>query len=215
MDSKEKDELPLENKNSYISSSSLGKKAPLLKPKLEDTFPSLLNLSSELTDPRTKNKIDSFTKEAPINNDFLKKASQILGLALNFFPTHEKALSNEEFQNLRKLNINTVVDIFKKNENLNINKDNKNEDSFDEADSYLDPSNPLSNINFEGVDDLNVDDENKDLEPIENTDFFLDENNCKEEVHKENEAEEEDEEGYNILFMLKKKLGKKKNNEKI
>ena len=173
--------LDPENKNP-----TLGQQSPTVKPKLDDTLPSILNLSSEMSSMR-KSKNDSFcivesTKGSknifPPNLASLNKSS-------HFAPGHSKALSNEVFSNLKILNfINHTQE-----------KEKNHRDDDDDSSYY----NYGSELNFEGGIENLWGDNDEDIKKK----LFIDD-----EIKNEKDIEEEEHEGLNILNMLQKAKGK-------
>lgn len=234
-------------RNSVLSSNSLIRKAPLIKPKLEDTFPSIFNLSSEMNNPKfTKSNRDSFNKDSiKLTDLFGSGYDNFFGITTSitsFFPRHGRALSNEELVKNKKLDIN-AIDIFEnenenneeeeKNENKGGDKnDNNNLDSFSDIEDLYQGKyyEQIDNIIFEGNDknhedekDINtknnniidrieeIKEEEKDIERKNDNEGrygFIHEDKDEVFIEKGRNDEEDDEEGYNILCMLKKKKGK-------
>ena len=164
----------------------IGPKTPVIKPKLDDTIPSLLNLSSEVSFQK-QSKNDSFHKEnSKVNKNYFKYNTLIqINNNSNFIKSHYKALSNEIFTNPKVFNFlgNTQE----------TEKSHKEED--DNSSYYGDGMNFDGIINFWN-DNINEEKENNKKK------VFIDNENV-------NELEEDINEGYNILSVLQK--SKKKN----
>ena len=162
----------------------IGQKTPIIKPKLDDTFPSLLNLSSEVSF-KMQSKNDSFYKEnSKINKNYFKYNTliPIINNNSNFIKCHNKALSNEIFANPKVFNFSG-----------NTQEKEKSHKEEDDNSSYYGDG-----IIYDGI--VNFWNENI-LEENEKKVIIDDENRNK------NEIEEDFYEGYNILNMLQK--GKK------
>ena len=169
---------------------TLGQESPAVKPKLDDTLPSILNLSSEMSSMR-KSKNDSFCimENSKLNKNILPPNLSSNNKSTKFVSGHSKALSNEVFGNLKILNF------------LNHPQEKENNHRDDDNDSSY--YNYGSELNFEGgIENLWGD---KD-EDIKNKLFIEDE------IKNEKDIEEEEHEGLNILNMLQK--AKRKNNGK-
>lgn len=199
-------------KDSFLSSNSLINKAPLIKPKLDETFPSFLDLSSEVTNPKFSKKGDnSFNKDSMKTSDTFKfNYDQIFRFSTNiknFFPYHGRALSNEDFYQNQKLNINSNEEEEKNGNqkdvinNINDNESSSSEINIDEYQKKI--CEQLQTINIEGLEELSKENEQKENKDIKYIDYNID--SIEENEIKNENQEENDEEGYNILFMLKKK----------
>ena len=92
----------------YISniSQSIGQQSPKIKPKLDDTIPSILNLSSDIsTSKKKKSKDDSYNFDSSIGKNF--SSNKIISLFSKnsiFIPKHCKAFSNEVFGFTKRFN---------------------------------------------------------------------------------------------------------------
>lgn len=187
------DDIPEELLESNQINPIIGQKSPVLKPKLDDTIPSILNLSSEISGYQKGSKNNSFY----LDNSTLKKnyinSKSIISLYKgnnNFNKSHYKAYSNEIFANPKILNFlgNTQ----------DSDKNNKHEDDDDNSSYYDGELNFDEVVNFWGG-DINKD-ENQEIKKK----LFLEDENGN-----EKENEEDITEGFNILNMLQK--GKIKN----
>ena len=156
----------------------IGQKSPIIKPKLDDTIPSILNLSSEMSSFQKTSKDDSFNFR--VNKNFIK-ANSLFNQRSTFVKGHYKSFSNEFFSNPNFFNM-------KEKEKEKINKSNEDDDNS----SYYG-----GELNFDGVINFWGGENNNE----ENEDFkkgLLIENEI------ENKIEIEDiNEGFNILNMLK------------
>jgi hypothetical protein len=174
-----------ENKNP-----ALGQESPAVKPKLDDTLPSILNLSSEMSSMR-KSKNDSYCimENIKLNKNILPPNLSSLNKSSHFAPGHMKALSNEVFTNQKMLNFL----------NHTQGKENNHRDDEDDSSYY----NYGSELNFEGgIENLWGENE----EDIKKKLFIGDE------IKNVKDTEEDEHEGLNILNMLQK--AKEKNNGK-
>ena len=168
----------------------IGQKSPVIRPKLDDTIPSILNLSSEMSSMQKNSKDDSFNFKL---NKNLNKANSLVPLfnqKSTFVKGHYKSFSNEVFTNPNFFNM-------KEKEKANTN----NED--DDNSSYYG-----GELNFDGVINFCGGDNNKE----ENEDIkkgLLIEN--EKEIENKIEIEDDINEGFNILNMLQK--GKPKDKE--
>ena len=165
---------------------TLGQESPTVKPKLDDTLPSILNLSSEMSSMR-KSKNDSFCimENGKFSKNILPPNLSSLNKSSHFVPGHNKALSNDVFNNQKILNFL----------NHTHGKENNNRDDDDDSSYY----NYGSELNFEGgIENLWTDRD----EDITKKLFIEDE------IKKEKDIEEEEHEGLNILNMLQKAKGK-------
>ena len=184
------DDIPEELDSNQINP-FIGQKSPIIKPKLDDTIPSLLNLS-EMSSLQKASKNDSFninhTDDFKINKNYSKLNTVIplFNNNTNFIKTHNKAFSNEIFSNPKIFNFLGNI-----HENEKSYKDEEDDNS-----SYYE-----GGINFEGIinfwGDNNKEENNKKKVLIE------DENG------NENEIEEDLHDGFNILNMLQKGKNRK------
>ena len=184
------DDIPEELDSNQINP-FIGQKSPIIKPKLDDTIPSLLNLS-EMSSLQKASKNDSFninhTDDFKINKNYSKLNTVIplFNNNTNFIKTHNKAFSNEIFSNPKIFNFLGNI-----HENEKSYKDEEDDNS-----SYYE-----GGINFDGIinfwGDNNKEENNKKKVLIE------DENG------NENEIEEDLHDGFNILNMLQKGKNRK------
>ena len=91
----------------YISniSQSIGQQSPRIKPKLDDTIPSILNLSSDISTSKKTSKDDSYNFDSSIGKNF--SSNKIISLFTKnsiFIPKHCKAFSNEVFGFTKRFN---------------------------------------------------------------------------------------------------------------
>ena len=111
----------------YISniSQSIGQQSPKIKPKLDDTIPSILNLSSDISTSKKTSKDDSYNFDSSIGKNF--SSNKIISLFSKnsiFIPKHCKAFSNEVFGFTKRFNF------YGKNFEEEKNKEDSN-DNFD------------------------------------------------------------------------------------
>ena len=184
------DDIPEEIDSNHIDP-LIGQKTPVIKPKLDDTIPSILNLSSEASFQK-RNKNSSFhIDNSKVNKNYVKYNSiiPIMHNNSNFNKIHCKALSNEVFTNPKVFNFLGSTQ--------ETEKSHKDED--DDNSSYYE------GMNFDGIINFwndNIHEENEE----NNKKVIIDDENGN--IH-ENEIEEDINEGFNILNMLQK--GKNKN----
>ena len=167
----------------------IGQKSPVIRPKLDDTIPSILNLSSEMSSMQKNSKDDSFNFKL---NKNLNKANSLVPLfnqKSTFVKGHYKSFSNEVFTNPNFFNM-------KEKEKANTN----NED--DDNSSYYG-----GELNFDGVINFWGGDHNEENEDIKKGLLIENENEIENKIQIE-----EDNEGLNILNMLQKGKAKDKNN---
>ena len=164
---------------------TLGQKSPAIKPKLDDTLPSILNLSSEMSSMR-KSKNDSFCimENSKLNKNILPPNLSSINKSTKFVSGHCKALSNEMFGSLKILNF------------LNHTQEKENNHKDDDDSSYY---NYGSELNFEGGIENLWGDKDEDIKKK----LFIED-----EIKNEKDIEEEEHEGLNILKMLQKAKGK-------
>ena len=166
----------------------IGQKSPVIRPKLDDTIPSILNLSERSSIQNTY-KDDSFNNK--INKNF-SKASSLAPLAnkkSNFVRRHYKSLSNEVFGKPNFLNIKGKE------------KNNQNNEDDDNSSYYG------GDLNFDGVINFCGDDDNKEENEDIKKGLLIENEN---EIENKIEIEDDIHEGFNILNMLQK--GKPKDN---
>ena len=173
------DKIYDENILSNQINSSIGQRSPIIKAKLDATNPSILNLSSEMSN-RSKSNIFENNNIGNLNITKEYHPPNKISLFTNnlpFIPGHFKAFSNEVFSNPRIFNI--------------IGGTQENDKSFDESENEdIFPYNYGGEINFEGG-SINF----WSGDPIEKND---------DKVYIEDKINEEDKDGFNILEMLKK-----------
>lgn len=94
------EDIPEEIDNIQINP-IIGEKSPIIKPKLDDTLPSILNLSSEKPSFQKSRKISYNNEEFKYYNGCVKSNSIIpmININQNFNKTHCKSNSNEVFLN--------------------------------------------------------------------------------------------------------------------
>ena len=171
----------------------LGQRSPIIKPKLDDTIPSLLNLSSEMSSMHKLNKNDSFNfGSIQFKKDYLKTNSLLsLFQKSNFTKSHYKSFSNEIFTNPKIFN------------NPEADKKNKNYEEDDSSSYYGGELNFDGVINFWG--DHNKE-ENEDIKKKIIIDNDSDnENQIEHKFENVNVNDEDFKEGFNILNELQKK----------
>lgn len=183
------DEIPEETYEPIKIEKEIGQKTPIIKAKLDDTNPSILNLSQN-SNSTSHIKMGSFNigNLEEFKKDF-HHPDKILSLFSNnknFIPSHMKAYSNEIFSNPKMLNF------------CGRNKENEKKigEYFDNDDNSSNYEGELNFnggfINFAGEKEDSPDDVIKNI--------------CVENINnKDIEEEDENEEGYNILHMLKKR----------
>ena len=110
----------------------IGQKSPVIRPKLDDTIPSILNLSSEMSSLQRASKDDSFNFK--INKNYLKANTiePLFNKNSIFVKGHYKSLSNEVLTKPNFLNMKEKTN----------NKDNEDDDNS----SYYG-----GELNFDGV----------------------------------------------------------------
>jgi len=171
----------------------IGQKSPVIRPKLDDTIPSLLNLSSEMSSMQKTYKDDSFNM-TNFNKNYLK-SNTIIPIFNNpkskFIKSHYKSFSNEVFTNPKIFNVQEKE------------KNNKNNEEDDDSSYYG------GELNFDGV--INFWGDNNKEENEDGKKGLLIENEAGIENKIENVIEEDINEGYNILNMLKKEKMQNKN----
>ena len=171
-----------------------GQKSPIIKPKLDDTLPSILNLSSEMsTSLRKQSKNESFhIDDFKINNNLLKFNNFFqFNSNSNFIKSHYKAYSNEVFGNPNTFNFLNMKETEK-----NIKDEEEDNSSYYEGAIHFDEV-----INF--WEDNNKEENEEDQEKEENKKKVI----IDYEDQNENQIEEDINEGFDILNMLQK--GKK------
>ena len=164
-------------------------KAPIIRPKLDETIPSILNLSSEKSSYQKSRKASYNNDEYKYYNNSVKKNNVIplFNFNPNFIKTHYKANSNEVFSNPKIFNF-----LGSTQETEKINKDGEDDDSS----YYCEEFNINEVVNYW---DENFKENNEDIKKK----LFIDFGN-------ENHNEFNDE-GLNILNMLKNRKAKNDN----
>ena len=157
-----------------------GLKSPLIAPEIDDTIPSVLNLSSESLNPRIK----------PFPS-FKKNSISIFGSNSLFI---SKILNGNSIINKttirRNDKKNAIIPRFRalSGENLNLKqKDNDSDEEEEDGDVYFFKS--IDEEENKKIDNITSEIDDKELNQIEKND---------------DEDEDEDDEGYNILESLKK-----------
>jgi hypothetical protein len=179
-------DIPEEITDPEKKNPTLGQESPAVKPKLDDTLPSILNLSSEVSSMR-KSKNESFyiMENTKFNKNIFPPNLSSLNKSSKLVSGHSKALSNEVFNNLKILNfINHTQE-----------KENNHRDDDDDSSYY----NCGSELNFEGGIENLWGDKDDDFKKK----LFIED-----EIKNEKDIEEEEHEGLNILNMLQKAKGK-------
>ena len=163
----------------------IGQKSPVIRPKLDDTIPSILNLSSEMSSFQKTSKDDSFHFQ--INKNFFKANTFIplFNQKSTFVKGHYKSFSNEVFTKPNFLNIK--------------GKEKNNKDKEDDDDS----SYYGGELNFDGVINFWGGDNNKEENEGVKKGLLI-ENENENEIEKKIEIEDDINEGFNILNMLQK-----------
>ena len=170
----------------YISniSQSIGQQSPKIKPKLDDTIPSILNLSSDISTSKKTSKDDSYNFDSSIGKNF--SSNKIISLFSKnsiFIPKHCKAFSNEVFGFTKRFNF------YGKNFEEEKNKEDSN-DNFD--------YNYGNELNF-GIRNFCEEKSQTEIEEVKK--IIL--------VENMNDVEDDEEnEGLNILNMLRKSKNK-------
>ena len=190
------DEAPDKAIDLFKINTMIGQESPVIKAKLDNTNPSILNLSQNASFKKQHNKMCSFNLE---NMEEFKKdfhhPNKVVSLFSNnntFIPGHCKSFSNEIFSNPKLINFHGK------------NKENEkfNDEYYDNDDSSY---NYDGEINFEGGhinfnEKGNEDEQNNELKNI------CIENLINYDIKKiEDDDHEDNDEGYNILYMLKKR----------
>lgn len=187
------DEEPDKAIDIFKINTMIGQESPVIKAKLDNTNPSILNLSQNSSFKKEHNKMCSLNIEnmEEFKKDFHppNKVVSLFSNHNNFMPGHCKSFSNEIFSNPKIMNFHGKN---KENEKLN--------DEFDDNDdsSY----NYDGEINFEGGYinfNENEDEQNNGIKNI------CIENLINNDIKNIEEDNYEDDEGYNILYMLKKR----------
>ena len=190
------DEAPNKEIDLFKINAMIGQESPVIKAKLDDTNPSILNLSQNSSFKKEHNKMCSFNigNMEEFKKDF-HPPNKVVSLFSNnntFMPGHCKSFSNEIFSNP---NIKNFQGNNKENEKLN-------DEFYDNDDSSY---NYDGEINFEGGyinfnENENEDEQNNGIKNI------CIENLINNDIKKiEEDDHDENDEGYNILHMLKKR----------
>jgi len=190
------DEVPDKTIDIFKINAMIGQESPIIKAKLDNTNPSILNLSQNSSFKKEHNKMCSLNIEnmEEFKKDFHppNKVISLFSHNNTFMPCHCKSFSNEIILNPKIMNFHGSN---KENEKLN-------DEFYDNDDSSY---NYEGEINFEGGyinfnENLNEDEQNNGIKNIciENL-INNDIKNIEENDHEDND------EGYNILYMLKKR----------
>ena len=175
-----------DSEEEYISniSQSIGQQSPRIKPKLDDTIPSILNLSSDISTSKKTSKDDSYNFDSSIGKNF--SSNKIISLFTKnsiFIPKHCKAFSNEVFGFTKRFNFN----------GKNLEEEKNTEDSNDNFDY-----NYGNELNF-GIRNFCEEKSQTEIEEVKK--IIL--------VENMNDVEDDEEnEGLNILNMLRKSKNK-------
>ena len=182
------DDIPEEMDQNQIDP-VIGQKSPVIRPKLDDTIPSILNLSSEMSSLQRASKDDSFNFK--INKNYLKANTieSLFNKNAIFVKGHYKSLSNEVLTKPNFLNMKEK-------------EKNKKDNEDDDNSSYYG-----GELNFDGVINFWGGDHNEENEDIKKGLLIENENEIENKIQIE-----EDNEGLNILNMLQKGKAKDKNN---
>ena len=167
---------------------SIGQLSPEIKPKLDDTIPSILNLSGGNSKKKETSKNDSFNLDNLKIKKKLFQTNKVFSLFnnknKNFNSSHYKAFSNENFS-ISKILINSEDN--EENEKIN-------EDEYDES------------MYFQCIGkELNFEEKNSNNEEESQKNIFVD--NFDENIN--NTEDEEENDGLFILNMLRKIKEKK------
>jgi hypothetical protein len=192
------DEAPDKTIDLFQINAVIGQESPVIKAKLDTTNPSILNLSQNSSFKKEHNKMCSFNIE---NMEEFKKdfhpPNKVISLFSNkntFNPGHCKSFSNEIFSNPNLINFQGKN---KENEKFNDEFIDNDESSY----------NKDGEINFEGgyinFNENGNEDEDEQNNGIKN--IYI-ENLINNDIKNiEDDDHEDNDEGYNILYMLKKR----------
>jgi hypothetical protein len=192
------DEAPDKTIDLFQINAMIGQESPVIKAKLDTTNPSILNLSQNSSFKKEHNKMCSFNIE---NMEEFKKdfhpPNKVISLFSNkntFNPGHCKSFSNEIFSNPNLINFQGKN---KENEKFNDEFIDNDESSY----------NKDGEINFEGgyinFNENGNEDEDEQNNGIKN--IYI-ENLINNDIKNiEDDDHEDNDEGYNILYMLKKR----------
>jgi hypothetical protein len=190
------DEAPDKAIDLFKINTMIGQESPVIKAKLDNTNPSILNLSQNASFKKQHNKMCSLNIE---NMEEFKKdfhhPNKVVSLFSNnntFIPGHCKSFSNEIFSNPKLINFHGK------------NKENEkfNDEYYDNDDSSY---NYDGEINFEGG-HINFNEKGNEDEQNNGLKNICIENLINYDIQKiEDDDHEDNDEGYNILYMLKKR----------
>ena len=190
------DEAPDKAIDLFKINTMIGQESPIIKAKLDNTNPSILNLSQNASFKKQHNKMCSLNIE---NMEEFKKdfhhPNKVVSLFSNnntFIPGHCKSFSNEIFSNPKLINFHGK------------NKENEkfNDEYYDNDDSSY---NYDGEINFEGG-HINFNEKGNEDEQNNGLKNICIENLINYDIQKiEDDDHEDNDEGYNILYMLKKR----------
>jgi hypothetical protein len=190
------DEAPDKAIDLFKIHTMIGQESPVIKAKLDNTNPSILNLSQNASFKKQHNKMCSLNIE---NMEEFKKdfhhPNKVVSLFSNnntFIPGHCKSFSNEIFSNPKLINFHGK------------NKENEkfNDEYYDNDDSSY---NYDGEINFEGG-HINFNEKGNEDEQNNGLKNICIENLINYDIQKiEDDDHEDNDEGYNILYKLKKR----------
>ena len=192
------DEAPDKTIDLFQINAVIGQESPVIKAKLDTTNPSILNLSQNSSFKKEHNKMCSFNigNMEEFKKDF-HPPNKVISLFSNnnkFIPGHCKSFSNEIFSNPNLINFHGKN---KENEKFNDEFIDNDESSYNK-DGEINFEGGYINFNENGNED--EDEQNNGIKNIyiENL-INNDIKNIEEDDHEDND------EGYNILYMLKKR----------
>lgn len=155
-----------EANDSCFINKSIGQQSPKIKPKLDDTIPSLLDLSSDISISKKTSKDDSFNLDSSIGKNLISnKIISLFNKSLIFVPKHYKAFSNEVF-GFPKIfnNLEENKEDEKNNEDSNYcNEINFGEKYFCKRINQTEIEEVKSNILIENINKIEEDDETDGL----------------------------------------------------
>ena len=162
----------------------IGQKSPIIKPKLDDTIPSILNLSSEHSFQKPSKNGSFQIDNSEIKKNYIKYNSlfPMINNNSNFIKCHYKALSNEVFTNPKVFNFLGNAQEIEKSHN----------EQDDDNSSYYE-----GGMNLDGIINFWHDDIHEDKEENKKRVIIDYENEI-------NDIEGDINEGFNILNMLQK-----------
>ena len=186
------DEPPDQTIDLFNINATIGQESPVIKAKLDNTNPSILNLSQNSSFKKEHNKMCSFNigNMEEFKKDF-HPPNKVVSLFSNnntFNPGHCKSLSNEIFSNPNLINFHE-----KNKENEKFNDDDESSYNYD------------GEINFEGGYINFNENENEDERNNEIKNIYIDNLINNDIKNIEEDDHEDNDEGYNILYMLKKR----------